>query len=78
MNESVAFTKTQARLLNELKRQHEHAWFQELNATLATIYEELGLTEKAADKNYRFELQPGFTGVNVSNREPTPEVPKPQ
>jgi len=75
MKESVPFTKTQARLLNELKRQYEQAWFQQLNSTLEVIYEELGLTEKAKDGKYRFTLQPNFAGVDVQNTEPTPEIP---
>jgi hypothetical protein len=77
MTESVLFTKTQTRLLNELKQKHEQGWFRELNSALEIIYEELGmgLTEKAADGKYRFEIQPGFTGVNVTNTEPTPTIP---
>jgi len=75
MKESIAFTKTQSRLLNELKRQYEQAWFQQLNATLDVIYEELGLTEKAKDGKHRLTLQPGFVGVDVQNTEPKPEIP---
>ena len=75
MTESVLFTKTQTRLLNELKRQHEQVWFQELNATLVMIYEELGLQEKAIDGKHRFELQPGFAGVNVTNTDPALTIP---
>ena len=75
MTESVLFTKTQARLLSELKRQHEQAWFQELNATLAVIYEEQGLAEKAKGGKHRFQLQPNFAGVDVMNIEPTPTIP---
>lgn len=75
MKESIAFTKSQSRLLNELKRQYEQAWFQQLNATLDVIYEELGLAEKAKDGKYRFTLQANFAGVDVQNTEPTPEIP---
>jgi hypothetical protein len=75
MRESVLFTKTQTRLLNELKRQYEQAWFQQLNSTLDVIYEELGLTEKAKGGKHRLTLQPGFAGVDVQNTEPTPEIP---
>jgi len=75
MKESVPFTKTQARLLNELKRQYEQAWFQQLNGTLEVIYEELGLAEKAKDGKHRFTLQPNFAGVDVQNMESTPEIP---
>jgi len=77
MTESVSFTKTQTRLLNELKQKHEQLWFRELNITLEVIYQELGLglTEKVADGKHHFELQPGFTGVNVTNTELTPAIP---
>lgn len=75
MTESTPFTKTQTRLLNELKQKHEQVWFRDLNDVLAIIYEELGLTAKAADGKYRFELQPNFAGVNVTNTEPKPEIP---
>ena len=75
MTEAVSFTKTQTRLLNELKHKHEQAWLQELNTTLPVIYEELGLAEKAADGKHRFELQPEFAGVNVTNPEPKLEIP---
>jgi len=78
MTESVLFTRTQARLLNELKQKHEQGWFRELNGALEIIYEELGmgLTEKAADGKHRFEIQPGFIGVNVTNMEPKLEIPQ--
>jgi hypothetical protein len=75
VKESVPFTRTQSRLLNELKRSHEQAWFRELSDALAVIYDELGLAEKAKDGKHRFTLQPGFTGVDVMNTEPTPEIP---
>lgn len=75
MTEAVSFTKTQVRLLHELKHKHEQTWLQDLNATLLIIYEELELTEKAADGKHRFELQPEFAGVNVTNTEPKLEIP---
>jgi hypothetical protein len=75
MKESIAFTKSQVRLLNELRQKHEQLWRADLEITLAMIYEEHGLTEKSKDGKHRFELQPGFAGVNVSNIEPKPEIP---
>ena len=75
MTELIPFTKTQTRLLNELKRKYEQGWLQELNTSLVIIYEELGLSEKAVDSKYRLELQPGFTGVNVTNTEPALKIP---
>jgi len=75
MKEFIPFTKTQSRLLNELKRSHEQVWLRELSEALVVIYEELGLAEKANDGKHKFALQPGFVGVDVMNTEPTPEIP---
>jgi len=75
MKETIAFTKTQTRLLNELRQKHEQLWRADLEVTLAMIYEEHGISDKANDGKHRFTLQPGFAGVDVTNTEPTPEIP---
>lgn len=76
MKESVAFTKTQTRLLNELKAKHEELWRADLNVTLDMIYEEHGLSEKAKDRKLRFMLQPNFAGVDIVSTEPAPAIPQ--
>ena len=75
MVQEVNFTKSQSRLLNELKAKYEQAWQRDLNAALADIYDEQGLTEKVKDGKHRFILQPNFTGVTVSDAEPAPAIP---
>ncbi len=75
MAEKINFTKTQTRLLNELKTKFQQAWTGELNGALAVIYDELGLTEKLKDGKHRFTLLTDFTGVNIQKISPDPTIP---
>ena len=75
MKETIVFTRTQQRLLRELKARHDDMWRMDLNATLEVIYDEQGVLGMAKDGKHRFSLQPDFAGVDISSTEPTPEIP---
>lgn len=74
MTETIPFTRSQTRLLNELKQKHEQIWLRDLHGVLEVIYDELGLKDKIADGKHKLELQPGLTSVQITGPDKEPET----
>ena len=75
MKETITFTRSQQRLLRELKARHDDLWRMDLNATLEIIYDEQGVLGLAKDGKHRFSLLQDLSGVDIASTEPTPTIP---